>query len=154
MSFGIEVADDRLTTGMERVASVGRMLQSTLAHVTGYRLLGQDQIVSILSARAGAPTWLDAQIPEFAARRPVVQSLENLLFMDLKLVEDPHAAAAPAITWLAIPAIRSGPSPNTTRAYARSAFGSPLSLGLPAPQSRAAMARGRMKLHHHQRARS
>ena len=92
--FGIEVMDHRLaTTGVDwhQAAPLRDLLHSTLSNVEGYRFQARDHMVSISPARSGAPTWLDAKIPEFSAtRRADVQSLNNLLFMDLALVENPR----------------------------------------------------------------
>jgi hypothetical protein len=92
--FGIEVTDGRLAaTGVDwhQAAPLRDLLESALSHVDGYRFGVRDHIVSISPARAGVPTWLDVKIPEFSAKhRADVQSINNLLFMDLVLVENPH----------------------------------------------------------------
>ena len=97
--FGIEVMDDRLAaTGADwhQAAPLRDLLQSALSNVEGYRVRARGPVVSISPARSGAPTWLDAKIPAFSAtRRADVQSVNNLLFMDLILVENPrHGALA------------------------------------------------------------
>jgi hypothetical protein len=92
--FGIEVMDERLaTTGADwrQAAPLKDLLHSALSNVEEYRFHARDRVVSNSPARGGAPTWLDAKIPEFsAARRGDVQSINNLLFMDLVLVENPR----------------------------------------------------------------
>jgi hypothetical protein len=92
--FGLEVMDDRLaTTGVDwhEAAPLRDFLQSALSHIEGYRVRSRDRVVSISPARSGAPTWLDTTIPEFSTtRRANVQELNNLLFMDLRLVENPR----------------------------------------------------------------
>jgi hypothetical protein len=70
--FGIEVADDRLvTTGVDwrRAAPLGNLLQSALSNIDGYRVGVRAHVVSISPARSGAPTWLDAKIPDFSTSR-------------------------------------------------------------------------------------
>lgn len=92
--FGIEVTDARFAAtavDWHQAAPLRDLLESAFSHVDGYRFGARDHIVSISPARAGAPTWLDVKIPEFSAKhRADVQSINNLLFMSLVLVENPH----------------------------------------------------------------
>jgi hypothetical protein len=91
--------DDRLaTTGVAWHAAAPRkeLLEPSLSRAGGYKVRTRSHVVSISPVRAGAPTWLDAKIPEFSTtRRADVPSVNNLLFMDLILVENPrHGALA------------------------------------------------------------
>jgi hypothetical protein len=92
--FGIEVMDDRLsTTGVtwHAAAPFRDLLESALSHAGGYRVEARGRVVSIAPAQTAVPTWLDARVPDFSTtRRADVQSLANLLFMDLRLVENPR----------------------------------------------------------------
>ena len=92
--FGVELMDDRLATteaDWHEAAPLRDLLESALSHVEGYRVRERGHVVSISPARTAAATWLDIKIPEFATtRRANVQELNSLLFMDLRLVENPH----------------------------------------------------------------
>jgi len=91
--FGIEIMDDSLAAkgvAWHATAALSDLLQRALSQVAGYRVRTRGRLVSISPARAAVPTWLDAKIPEFSTtRRGGVPSLNNLLFMDLRLVENP-----------------------------------------------------------------
>jgi hypothetical protein len=90
--FGIEVGDDRLATAgvaWAQPASVQRLLGSVLSAAGGYTMREQGRVLSIFPPASPEGTWLDARIPQFRAPRAGVQTMSNLLFMDLRLVEDP-----------------------------------------------------------------
>ena len=93
--FGIEIRDDRLArtpVAWTEPGPVGKLVESALSDAKGYKLQVRGRIVLISPSETDEPTWLDTKIPHFKADRSGLQSLNNLLFMELRLVEDPSIA--------------------------------------------------------------
>jgi hypothetical protein len=92
--LAVELNDDQLVTAGERLQPAGSfadMVKQYLLRAKGYQVQARNRIVAIVPTTSGPPTWLDTIIPRFSTSRSAdVQSLSNLLFMDLVLVDNPH----------------------------------------------------------------
>lgn len=90
--FGIEISDSSMRVPVPKLIveeiSLGATVRKLLATAQGYEATESGSIVLIRKTRH-PPSWLDTIVPEFKLQRASVQDASNLLYMELRLLENP-----------------------------------------------------------------